>query len=98
MKEKLDLLGYEITIHNARERLFYGVIKQRCLDIVQYKDDPYFREGDNALTEEQYYDILKRLASETSCLIQAMFFLDMIPDDMPHVFYVDEIVDYYSNR
>lgn len=98
MKQKLDLLGYEITIHNARELLFYNVVKQRCLDIVQYKDDPYFREGKHALNEEQHAQMLKRLARETSCLIQAMFFLDMIPDDMPHVFYLDDIVEYYSNH
>lgn len=98
MKQKLDLLGYEITINNARELTLFNVTKQRCLDIVQYKDDPYFREGDNALTEEEHTQMLERLANDTSGLIQAMFFLDMIPDDMPHVFYVHEIVDYYSNH
>lgn len=98
MKQKLDLLGYEITIHNARELTLFNVTKNRCLDIVQYKDDPYFRECDNALTEEDVRIMLERLAYDTSCLIQAMFFLDMIPDDMPHVFFVNEIVDYYSNH
>lgn len=98
MRQKLDLLGYKITIHNQRELLLYGVTKKRCLDIVQYKDDTSFCEGENALTKEQHWDMLKRLASETSSLIQAMFFLDMIPDEMPHVFYVNDIVDYYSSH
>lgn len=98
MTKKLDLFGYEITIHNQREMVLYGVTKQTCLDIVQYKDDPYFREGDNALTEQQIDDKLKCLASETSYLIKAMFFLDMIPDDMPHWFPVDYIIEYYSTH
>ena len=97
MKQKMDLLGHEVTIHNERELIFYDVTKKRCYDIVQYKDDPYFLV-DNEFTDKDMAYMLSTMADEISHYIQAMFFLDMIPNEMPHVFRKEQIIEYYSQH